>query len=581
MSSMRVERKTDTKNGVARLVFVAISLTLQVAFFYFMWDWASDYSIVLKIGTTVISAIVVLIIYGRHMTSSMKMPWLVMIAFLPILGIILWNLMESEAATGPMRRRFASINATLQIFLEQDDHVQEELRSAQSESCRVSEYLWRTGHYPLCRAEEATFYGDTREALKAQLADLEKAEHFIFMEYYAIENREAFAQVREVLRRKVQEGVEVRLFYDDVGSIGFITTNFARQLQEDGIDTRIFNKVMPSLRIFMNNRDHRKITVIDGKIAFTGGYNLADEYFNITHPYGEWSDAGIRITGPAVHTYTTLFLEMWNAIRNSDKDDTDFGRYFPGLKIPDEVLQLYLDRYSPEEIATSIENWRARQAALEPRDGETVLCGASEPEQAKGQGSGSEGAPVRDYGPEFVQPYADSPLDEQQIGEDVYMTIVNSAERYVWFVTPYLILTDEMSRCLTLAAERGVDVRIVTPGIPDKKIAYQLTRSYYAQLVCRGVRIYEFTPGFCHDKICASDDRICTCGTINLDYRSLYHHFEDGCVMYSPRLCEDVKGKMEQMMSRCNEVTELYRKGQISLPLSVFRCMLRLFAPIM
>ncbi len=239
----------------------------------------------------------------------------------------------------------------------------------------------------------------------------------------------------------------------------------------------------------------------------------------MTHPYGEWKDAGIRLTGPAVRTYTTIFLEMWNAIRATDKDDREFEGYF-------------------------------REHAEGPADG-------------------------------FVQPYADSPLDEEQVGESVYMSIANGASDYLYFVTPYLILTDEMSRAITLAAERGVDVRIVTPGIPDKKITYQLTRSYYAQLVRKGVRIFEFTPGFCHAKCCVSDDFIATCGTINLDYRSLYHHFEDGCVMYGTQTVQDVKKDLDGLLERSREVTGLYRDGQQSLPIRIFRCVLRLAAPLM
>lgn len=339
------------------------------------------------------------------------------------------------------------------------------------------------------------------------------------MEYFAIEDKESFARIHAVLAQKVKEGVEVRLFYDDVGSISFINGGFRAKMEADGIRTRVFNPVLPSLRVFMNNRDHRKITVIDGKIAYTGGYNLANEYFNVTHPYGEWKDAGIRLTGPAVRTYTTIFLEMWNAIRATDKDDREFEGYF-------------------------------REHAEGPADG-------------------------------FVQPYADSPLDEEQVGESVYMSIANGASDYLYFVTPYLILTDEMSRAITLAAERGVDVRIVTPGIPDKKITYQLTRSYYAQLVRKGVRIFEFTPGFCHAKCCVSDDFIATCGTINLDYRSLYHHFEDGCVMYGTQAVQDVKKDLDGLLERSREVTGLYRDGQQSLPIRIFRCVLRLAAPLM
>ena len=632
VSSMRVERKTDAKNGVARLIFIVIALVVQVSFLYFMWRWLKESYLWVQVLTEIAAFVVVLVIYGRHMTSSRKMPWLVLISFLPILGIITWFFIESESATGPMRKRFESIDRRLVFFRVQEDGVQEELKEKFPQSSGVAGYLWNTRRYPLCRAEETTFYGDTCEALKAQIAELEKAEHFIFMEYYAIEDKKAFAPVHDVLKRKAAEGVEVRLFFDDIGSVCFIdSSSFATEMQEDGIETRVFNRFMPSLRIFMNNRDHHKILVVDGKVAFTGGFNLADEYFNITRPYHEWSDAGIRVTGPAVHTFTTIFLEMWNAIRESDMGDVAYSRYFPGLHLPEEMPQSYgndpdfmewwmqeLDNSAEgrlvhppkEEDASHRVTFEESGASPSSAAGKITSASSSAAGKVTSASASAAGQGTQDpsfgyerpYGiealdgpddlprfsgiggnrdAEFVQPYADSPLDELPVGEDVYLSIVNQAREYVWFVSPYLVITDEMARALTLASERGVDVRIVTPGIPDKKTTYQLTRSNYAQLVRKGVRIYEFRPGFCHDKICASDGRISTCGTINLDYRSLYHHFEDGCVMYGPRMCEDVKAKITWLMDRSEEVSERYREGSRNLPFRIYQCILRFFAPLM
>lgn len=516
---MRVERKTDTGNSVIRLFFVVLAIAAQVYFLYILIAWLNGYSTWIHIVTETIAVLLVLLIYGKHTTTSMKLPWIMLITAVPILGVILWFLMESRLATHPMKKRFEDIDRDLTAFLQQENGVQSSLKEQNSQAAGIANYLWRKGSFPLYRNDSCRYYADAAEALESQLADLSRAEKFIFMEYFAIEDKESFARIHAVLAQKVKEGVEVRLFYDDVGSISFINGGFRAKMEADGIRTRVFNPVLPSLRVFMNNRDHRKITVIDGKIAYTGGYNLANEYFNVTHPYGEWKDAGIRLTGPAVRTYTTIFLEMWNAIRATDKDDREFEGYFR--------------------------------------------------EHAEGSVDG------------FVQPYADSPLDEEQVGESVYMSIANGALNYLYFVTPYLILTDEMSRAITLAAERGVDVRIVTPGIPDKKITYQLTRSYYAQLVRKGVRIFEFTPGFCHAKCCVSDDFIATCGTINLDYRSLYHHFEDGCVMYGTQAVQDVKKDLDGLLERSCEVTDLYRDGQQSLPIRIFRCVLRLAAPLM
>lgn len=317
------------------------------------------------------------------------------------------------------------------------------------------------------------------------------------MEYHAIEDAESWQSIQEILEERAAAGVEVRVFYDDMGSIGFITTDFVERLRKRGIKAKTFNPMAGFLNIVLNNRDHRKITVVDGKVGFTGGYNIANEYFNITHPFGHWKDTGVRLEGPAVRSLTAAFLEMWNAGNNSSTDDDDFSRWLPAV------------------------------------------------------------APVAEARG-FVQPYADSPLDDKRVGENVYISVVESAQDYAWFVTPYLIITDEMTHALGLAAQRGVDVRIITPGIPDKKIVYSMTRSYYYSLVRNGVRIFEYTPGFCHCKMSVADDILATCGTINLDYRSLYHHFENGCMYSDCDAVADTKADFEWMFAQSREVTDIY-----------------------
>lgn len=318
------------------------------------------------------------------------------------------------------------------------------------------------------------------------------------------------------MKDRAAHGVEVRIFYDDVGSIGFINHDFRKRMEENDIACRVFNPIIPVLSVFMNNRDHRKITVIDGKVGFTGGYNLANEYFNITHPYGHWKDTGIRLEGDAVKSLTVMFLEMWNAVKKTDQD---------------------YQKYLPET------DYQAKQ------DG-------------------------------FIQPYADSPLDDEHVGESVYMNLIAHAKKEIYFTTPYLIITDEMNRALGLAAKRGVDVRIVTPGIPDKKLIYKVTRSYYAGLVRQGVRIYEYTPGFIHAKQCVCDGEAATCGTINMDYRSLYLHFENGAFLYNCDAVKEMRKDFEHIFTESTEVTEKYKSGR-SAVLRGTQCLLRLFAPLM
>ena len=278
----------------------------------------------------------------------------------------------------------------------------------------------------------------------------------------------------------------------------------------------MFNPVTPFFNIFMNNRDHRKITVVDNRVGFTGGYNLADEYFNLVQPYGYWKDTGVKMTGDAVKNLTAMFLEMWNAMKHTDMDYSSFFR-------------------ANEYVAA-------------------------------GKG--------------FVQPYADTPLDSEYVGENVYLNMIKYAKRYVYIATPYLIISDEMRRELGLAAKRGVDVRIITPGIPDKKMIYQMTRSYYSGLTGEGVRIYEYTPGFLHAKQVICDGELATVGTINFDFRSLYHHFENGVLFYACDCLRDIHEDFIEIMKVSREVTEEYRSG-MKKHLLLGQAILRLFAPLL
>ena len=376
------------------------------------------------------------------------------------------------------------------------------------------EYIRRQAGYPVYENTVVEYFDDGEKGFEAQKRDLAKAEKFIFMEYHAIEDAECWHEIRDVLAERAKAGVEVRVFYDDMGSLGFINTDFVKRTEEYGIQCRVFNPFAPGLNLFLNNRDHRKITVIDGKVGFTGGYNLANEYFHRTEPFGFWKDTGIRLEGDAVQSLTVTFLEMWNAVSDLDKDDKDFKKYIAasGAERLLEKSSKKISEDKAERIAKDKEAYIERMIDTVQPDEKYI--------------TDTEAVTGGDFG--FVQPYADTPMDEVHVGEDVYISMAECAQKYAWFITPYLIITDEMCHAFSLAARRGVDVRIITPGIPDKKVVYSLTRSYYNGLARNGVRIFEFTPGFCHAKMSITDDLMATCGTINLDYRSLYHHFENG-----------------------------------------------------
>ena len=513
-----IEKEADTKNGVKRLVFVILSLVLEVLVILSVIVWLNDYAEWIAIGTRILAALLVLFIYNQNKTSAMKTTWIILIMVLPIFGIVLYLLIGIDASTKEMKDRYREVDEALLPLLPENKDVLEKMKAQDKKAYNIARYIRDFSGYPVYGNTDIVYYDDAADGLEAQKEELRKAEKFIFMEYHAIENAESWHGIQEILEDRVKAGVDVRVFYDDMGSIGFINTDFVKLLEGKGIKCRVFNPFVPGMNIFLNNRDHRKVTVVDGRVGFTGGYNLANEYFHITEPYGYWKDTGVKITGDAVKSLTATFLEMWNAIRGDDENDKDYRVFLPDY-----------------------------------------------PYQAKEDG--------------FVIPYADLPIDDEQVGENVYMSVAGYAKDYAWFVTPYLILTDEMIHTLGLAAKQGVDVRVITPGIPDKKLVYSITRSYYNSLVRNGVRIYEYTPGFCHAKMSIADDRIATCGTINLDFRSLYHHFENGCFFMGFNAVDKVKADFEDMFAKSREVTEDYKNPRAGRKL--IQLFLRLFAPLL
>ena len=521
-----------TKNSIGRLVFAGLSILLELLLMILIITRLNDYAEWISLGTRLFSFILVMVIYCQHKTATMKMSWIILILIFPILGITMYLLVGFSGTTIRMRERFRRIDRRLSYHIPQDQEAMKAAAAFDPSLASLSGYLNKYAGYPLYNSGNITFFPDSWKALEAQKEALRSARSFIFMEYFAIEDAESWIAIEEILKEKIAQGVEVRMFYDDMGSISFLNKDFVRNMQKLGIQCRIFNPIVPLFNLFLNNRDHRKITVVDGRVGFTGGYNLANEYFNITMPYGLWKDAGVRIEGPAVSNLTAMFLEMWNAIKASDEDDASFEKYFP----------------------------KAESSVLD--------------EPASSEDTGKKTAVP------FIQPFGDIPMDSEQVGENTYFSLIESASDYIYFMTPYLILTDEITHALGLAAKRGVDVRIITPGIPDKKLVYSVSRSYYYGLVRNGVRIFEYTPGFSHAKMCVLDDKAAVCGTINLDYRSLYHHFEDAVLYYNTSAVTDMRDDFLKTFPLCKEVTKDYGTNR-PIYLRIGQLFLRLFAPLL
>ncbi|MDD6429528.1 MAG: cardiolipin synthase [Lachnospiraceae bacterium] len=512
------EKRAARKNGIFRMVTAIIAISFEIFLITNLFTRLNAEAEWINMVTRALALVLVIFIYNEDRNAAFKIPWIILIMVLPVFGIIMYLLIGLNAHTYQMKKRYRQIDERLYPMLDGNDDLKELVSDTDPAAGAVCNYLHDQAHFPVYVNSQVRYFGDTTEALSSLLSDLRSAENFIFMEYFAIDDKEAWKQIEEILVKKVKDGVEVRVFYDDLGSIGFINTAFSKKLNSLGIKCRVFNPFFPGLNRFLNNRDHRKITVIDGRIAHTGGYNLADEYFNIERPYRAWKDCGIRITGQAVDSMTVIFLENWNATKKNFEKDQIYDRFLVAKK----------------------------------------------EEEGKG----------------FVVPFADSPMDELEVGEDVYITMLSKANSYAYIMTPYLIITDELKCALSLAAMRGVDVRIITPGIPDKKVVYSITRSFYHDLCKRGVRIYEWRPGFMHGKMMVCDDSYCFCGTINFDYRSFYHHFENGVFFGYCDAVIDAKEDFLMTAAEGEEVTLDYRAGRKGL-LKLPQMLLRLFAELL
>ena len=500
-------KKTDAHGGansILRIFFVALSVVLQAGWLILQAVALNNYSVYISVFSSLLAAVVVLKLYARHTTSGMKMPWIMLILVFPVMGLTLYLMIVICGDLRGTRKRLAKIRR--EVVPAEESPVPAGMEGSRS--------LVAAGN-PAWDGTAVRYFPEAADAFEALKADLEQAEKFIFMEYFIAEDGAAFREIEEILARKAAQGVEVRLMYDDVGSIGVANLRFARRLNARGIRCQVFNPALPLLNLFMNHRDHRKITVIDGKVGHTGGYNLAGEYFGYSRPYGHWKDTGLRLEGRAVRSLTATFLELWNVTTRQQED-----------------VAPYLNT------------------------------------EHRAEGDG------------WVLPFGDDPLSANRWAEDLYLNLIGSARDHIWFITPYLILTDEMTRALGLAAKRGVDVRIITPGIPDKKTVYQITRSYYTGLASQGVRIFEYTPGFCHAKMCVRDGETAVLGTSNLDYRSLYINFENDVILHGCAAVGEMEHDFLEMFPQCREVTERYAAGSGAM-LMVWQCLLRLFSPLM
>lgn len=499
----------------SRAILTVLLILVQFVLMFMVVSAFASYYLPIGACLVALSILMALFIIRLDESSSYKLTWVVIILAAPVFGGLLYLYLSNKRPMKRMRNKMDKEHSRLGVVLKQDDGVLEKMEPRLRET---SKYLAKYSGCPVRMNSETEYFSCGEELYPVLLRELEKAEKYIFAEFFIIAPGVFWDSVLEILKKKAAEGVDVKLIYDDWGCMSNLPANFPKKLAEYGIKTLKFNPFIPVVSVIMNHRDHRKIVVIDGKTAFTGGFNLADEYINKKERFGYWKDSAVMIKGDGVLNLTGLFAEMWNS-------------------------------FSEEKI--DCEDCKAEDY------GDVKSCG-------------------------FIQPFGDSPLDNEQVSENVYLEIINQAEDYVYIFTPYLVIDDQMKVALSLAAKRGVDVRIVTPGIPDKKMVFRVTRSYYQTLIASGVKIYEFTPGFIHAKSFVCDDRMAVVGSINMDFRSLYLHFECGVFMSS-----DKKGSVPAIMKLKQDCFDTFEKSHAikrresrSFGRSIFDAVLRVLGPL-
>lgn len=498
-----------------RLTAVLAAIILQILFLiYFVFQLGLEYRIVEEVLKLLV-VILVLWIQNNRMDPAYKLLWSILMLSVPVIGVVLYYLIGQSRLTRKVRKSYERAVDICLPLMEQKKSVTDQLKEQDPSAAGESAYLEKM-HFPVYRNTGTEFF-PTGEAVFARMKEeLRKAQHYIFIEYFIVAEGEMWDGILEILKEKVKDGVDVRLIYDDIGSIGTLPMGYFKKMRSAGIKCVVFNRLIPMVSIFLNNRDHRKILVIDGHTAFTGGINFADEYINRVERFGHWKDNGIMLHGDAAFSLTVMFLQMWSVVTKSDTELRKLVSPVGGRAQSERRSPFGSRLYHKEQFAS---------------DG-------------------------------FVQPYCDTPLDDETVGENVYLNIISRAHDYVWIYTPYLIIDSEMMSALTLAAKSGVDVRIVTPGIPDKKIAYLLTRSSYRQLTGAGVRIYEYSPGFIHAKTVISDDLTATVGSVNFDYRSLYLHFECGVWLHQTSSVMQIKKDFEETFLKCRTITDDWLRRQ-------------------
>ena len=504
----------------SRKAAIALLILIQLVILVSSFFWLAEvYRLVYWIFTAMALALV-LFLLNTEENPAYKIAWIIPLLMLPVLTAMLFIFFKAQISLQLFAKEHQKKIDQTKPLIKAPESLMEEIHQGEPHLYKISNYMYDFGHYSVYKNTKTTYFRVGEEKFEALKRELRKAEKFIFLEYFIIGEGKMWGEILDILKEKAAQGLDVRLLYDGFGSQMILPDDYDKTMRKMGIKCKIFNRFRPFLSTSQNNRDHRKIVVIDGTTAFNGGINLADEYINARERFGHWKDTAVMLKGEAVWSFTIMFLQMWEL---DEKTDTDYLSFSPvANQKPDEIFE---------------------------NDG-------------------------------YVMPYGDSPIDKENVGELVYLDIINNAKDYVYITTPYLIMDNELITALGYAAKSGVDVRIITPGIPDKWYVYAIGQSYYSDLLKMGIKIYEYAPGFMHAKNFVSDDTTAVVGTINLDYRSLYLHFECATYMYKTECVKDIKADFLQTLTKCTKVDMEFCKKR-SLVNKVMGSILKLFAPLL
>ncbi len=505
------------KTVFLRMALIASTLVLQIAFWVALVYVLGSFVDLLVIMLLVINVVVTLNIIISDTYTEIKLPWIIILNGLPLIGAVVYIVYGKQTISKKRKAVLQQIDIEQAKGLETVNKPNHEFFTESQNVMRQSEYIRRVANAPAYNNTEIEYFPLGEDKWQAMLKELKTAEKFIFMEYFIIEQGIMWNEIEKILLEKAKQGVDVRLMYDDLGCITTLPLGFAKRLRDNKVDCRPFNRFSNLFNANFNNRDHRKICVIDGNIGFVGGVNLADEYINQKLKFGHWKDTAVLLKGEAVYNLTVMFLSMWSSIT---EEVEDYTKYAPSQK------------YKSDGI---------------------------------------------------IQPYSDTPLDDDAVGENVYMGMLNCAKKYVYITTPYLIISREMMVSLMAAAKSGIDVRLMLPGVPDKKMIFFLSRSYYNSLLKAGVKIYEYSPGFMHAKMFVCDDETAVIGTINMDYRSLALHYECGAFIYKSSAVLKIKDDFLKTQESSKEITLENNPFAAKLPFfqKLVLGVLRTFSPLL